>query len=86
MFSTRNNVNFTSYADDNTPYVIGDGVIQVIKFLKDSSDELFCWFVNNQRKSNHEMCHSITSSGVELSVHVAKYKLESSKWGKRFVI
>ena len=37
-----NNVHFTSYTDDNTPYVIGDGVIQVIKSLNEASDELFC--------------------------------------------
>ena len=31
LFSIMNNVNFASYTDDNTPYDIGDGVIQVIE-------------------------------------------------------
>ena len=26
LLSIMNNVNFASYADDNTPYVVGDGV------------------------------------------------------------
>ena len=30
-FSIMNNVNFASYTDDNTPYDIGDGVIQIIE-------------------------------------------------------
>ena len=56
-----NNVNFASHADDNTPYVIGDGVIQVIEYLKEASDELFCWFANKQMKVNSDKCHLITS-------------------------
>ena len=31
LLSIMNNVNFASYTDDNTPYDIGDGVIQVIE-------------------------------------------------------
>ena len=52
LFSIMNNINFASYADDNTPYVIGDGVIKVIESLKKASVELFCWFPNNQMKAN----------------------------------
>ena len=47
-----NNVNFASYADENAPYAIGDSVIQVIKSLKETSEELFCWFANKQMKAN----------------------------------
>ena len=47
-----NNVIFAIYADHNALYVMGDGVIKVIESLKEASDELFCWFVNNQVKAN----------------------------------
>ena len=50
LFSIINNVNLGSYTDDNTPYGIGDGVMQVS--LKEASNELFCWFANNQMKAN----------------------------------
>ena len=30
------------YADDNTPSVVRDGVIQVTESLKEAPDELFC--------------------------------------------
>ena len=34
LFSNINNVKFTTYADDNTPDVKGDGKMQVLEFLK----------------------------------------------------
>ena len=63
-----NNVNFESYADDNTAYIIGDAVIQVTESLKEeTSDEFICWFANNQRKANLDKCHLITGSNDEES-------------------
>ena len=62
LFSILNNVNFASHADDNTPHVIGDGLMQVIESLKEASDELFCGFGNNQIKANSDKCNLITSS------------------------
>ena len=46
LFSIMNKVDFASYADtrmadDNTPYVIGNGV-------KEASNEQFYWFADNQ--------------------------------------
>ena len=34
-------VDFGIYADDNTPFVIGNGVKEVINSLKEASDEMF---------------------------------------------
>ena len=41
LFLIMNKVNFTTYADDNTSYVIGNGVKEVINSLKEAPDELF---------------------------------------------
>ena len=57
-----NKVDFASYADDNAPYVIGNGVREAISSLKEVSDELFYWFTNNQMKANPDKCHLLTSS------------------------
>ena len=65
-----NNVNFARYADDNTRYVTGDGVIQVTESLKETSDELFCRFANNQMKANPDKCHLITSSIEDVSIPI----------------
>ena len=43
LFLIINKVYFASCADDNTPYVIGNGVKEVINSLKEASDELFYW-------------------------------------------
>ena len=73
MFSIINNINFRNYADDNVPYVTGDGVMQVTESLKEVSDELFCWFANNQMKANPHKYHLITSSKDEVSISVDIY-------------
>ena len=57
-----NKVDFASYADDNTSYVIGNGVKEVINSLKEPSDELFYWFEDNQMKANPGKFHLLTSS------------------------
>ena len=62
LFLIMNKVDFESYADDNTPYVIGNGVKEAINSLKEVSDELFYWFANNQMKANLDKCHLLTSS------------------------
>ena len=45
---------FASFADDNTPYALGDGIDDVIKSLEDDSINLFKWFLNNQMKANSD--------------------------------
>ena len=41
LLSSMNKVDFASYTDYNTPYVTGNGVEEVLKSLKEASDELF---------------------------------------------
>ena len=42
LFLTMDKGDFASYADDNTSYVMGNGVKETIYSLKEASDELFC--------------------------------------------
>ena len=42
------NVDFASYADDNTIYDAGDSIDEVIFSLQESSEKLFKWFADNQ--------------------------------------
>ena len=74
-----NKVDFASYADDNTPYVIGIGVKEVINSLKEASDELFYWFADNQMKVNPDKCHLLTISS---DICVDIYNIKSSKCEK----
>ena len=43
LFSIINNGGFPSIADDNRPYVVGDGMKQVIQSFDKVSDKLFYW-------------------------------------------
>ena len=57
LFFTVNDINITSYEDDNTPYMIADNVDDLITSLEQASNGLFEWFKNNILKSNADKCH-----------------------------
>ena len=57
-------------ADDNTPYVIRNGVKEVINSLTDTSDDLIYLFANNQIKANPDKCHLLTSTSGKVSICV----------------
>ena len=67
---------FASYADDNTPYALGDNIDDIIKSLEDDSINLFKWFLDNQMKANCDKCHLITS---KKKLHESKNK-EHEYW------
>ena len=62
LFLIMNKVDFARYDDNNTPYVMGNGIKEVINSLKEASDELFYWFADNQMKANPDKCHLLTST------------------------
>ena len=69
LFSVLSDVEFASYADDNTPYVVKNNIRSVIKSLENTSVELFEWFSDNQMKANPDKCHFITSERKELMIN-----------------
>ena len=77
-----NKVDFASYADYNTPYVIANGVKETIISLKEASDELCYWFANTQMKANPDKCHLLASSSDKVSICVDNYNIKSSKCEK----
>ena len=55
LFLVVQNVDFTSYADDNTIYETGGNIGEVIFSLQESSKNLFKWFPNNHMKTNEDI-------------------------------
>ena len=55
-------VNFASYADDNTIYQSGRYVDDVINDLRLLAEKLFSWFSDNQMKRNTDKWHLIMST------------------------
>ena len=56
--SIENNY-FTNYADDTTPYVIGNNLEEVVSELKNIIKKLFTWFSQNEMKANLGKCHML---------------------------
>ena len=59
---------------------------QVIESFKEISDELFCFFVNNQITANSDKCKSIASNSHEGSICTDNYSLKTSEHEKRIRI
>ena len=68
LFFILNDVDIASYADDNTSYVIADGINDVIVSLEKESKALLEWFENNLLKSNTDKCHLLVSSSDAVSI------------------
>ena len=69
-----NETDFASYADDNTPYVVGNNIEDIIK-LQNTSLTLFQWFYDNQMKSNPDKCHFICRTDDKVNITVENQKI-----------
>ena len=52
LFLSIENNYFTNYADDITPYVIGNNPDKVVSELRDITEKIFTWFSQNEMKAN----------------------------------
>ena len=59
LFFEMNDVDFASYADDNTPFFVGNDLDEVIFKLQNASITLFQWF-----KDNHFLCSSKSNKSI----------------------
>ena len=83
LFFIMNDVEFASYADDNTPFFVGDDLNDVILKLQNASKTLFKWFNDNQMKANPDKCHFICSSSVKTSIMIENKQIRNSSCEKR---
>ena len=72
------NVDFASYADDNTIYDAGDNIDEVIFSLQESSKKLFKRFANNQMKANEGKCHLIVSTNELTEIQIGDFAIKNS--------
>ena len=70
IFFTVNEIDFSSYADDNTPFVSGDRIEDVLDSLENASLKLFDWFSNNQMKANPVKWHLLTSATASIAIKI----------------
>ena len=79
MFLIFNDPDIVSYADDNTPYVIPDGVITSLEKV---SKVLFEWFENNLLKTNAGKFHLLVISIGAVNFRLNEYDINYSECEK----
>ena len=55
-------IDFTSYADNNTSYTEHESIDQVISRLEETDKSLFKWFTDNQMEANPGKCHLLLNN------------------------
>ena len=78
LFLVLQNVDFASYADDNTIYDVDDSIDEVIFSLQESSKKLFKWFADNQMKTNEDKCHLIVSTNELTEIQIGDFSMKNS--------
>ena len=78
MFFELSQTDFTSFADDNTPYVEANNINKVIKTLENDSIWLFQWFSDNQIKANKNDCLLAINNNKKVSMNIDDIKIENT--------
>ena len=77
FFETPENIYFTGYADDNTPYTSSSKIEHVITNLQDASEELFSWFSANHLVANAGKNNLLTSSNLPVDIRITNTKISN---------
>ena len=72
-------IDVTSYADDNTPFVSGDRLDDVLDSLENASLKLFDWFSNNQIRENSDKHHLLTSVTASKAINIKDNEILNSE-------
>ena len=67
-----------NYADDNTPYTIGNDKNEVLEKLKISATKVFQWFSENAMKANTGKCHFISSVDTSTKFSLTNCSIDNS--------
>ena len=82
MFRFCNDIDFASYADDNTPYCTGKTPEEVINQLEKSSKSIFEWFEKNGLKDNPDTCHCLLSKNDNFEANINENRVSNTRFAK----
>ena len=83
MFLFCNDIDFASYADNNTPYSIGKTPEEVTSQLQKSSKSIFEWSKNNGQKGNPDKYHLLLSKNDNFEANINENKISNTRPEKR---
>ena len=78
LFFIMNHEDIANYADDNTPYVSGKNIDEVVRFLEEFSRVIFKWFSDNQFQANASICHVLLSTDEYMQIKIGTAQIENS--------
>ena len=81
-FHFCNDIDFTSYADDSTPYCRRKTPEEVISQLEKSSKSVFEWFENNRLKGNSDKCHLLLSKNDNFEGNINDNRISNTRFEK----
>ena len=82
LFFILEEIDIASFADDTTPYAIGNSVDEIRNLLENTSKKLFKWFSDNQMKANPDKCHFLMSSDENINLIIEDQAISNSKCQK----
>ena len=78
IFMFIGNIDMMSYADDNTPFLVGRESEIVISELSTITKTIFNWFENNGMKANPDKCHLIVTENGNFQIEHDNFLIENS--------
>ena len=72
-------LDFATFADDNTPHYCLSDMISILGQLKGGIHKMFNWFKKNFLKANAEICHLIISSKAPVGIEVSNITIMSKE-------
>ena len=82
LFLEHENNYFINYADDTTPYMVGNNTNEVLADLSHLSQSLFTQFANNQLKANQDKCHLLLKTQEAESIQLVNATISNSRQKK----
>ena len=78
LFLVISDTDFSSYSDDNTIYVSGNSINEVISSLQEPAEKVFRWLSHNQMKGNTDKCHLIVSTDEPIEIRVGESLIKNN--------
>ena len=78
LFFIIEDYDIANYADDNTPYLSGKNVEDILNGLENVSSNLFQWFTENELKGNASKCHLLLSSSENAHINIDTSQIKNS--------
>ena len=75
FFKTTENINFTGFVDDNTPYKYLSKIKYILTNLQGTSEKLYPWFSANHLAKNAGKSHLLTSSNLPVDIRITYTKI-----------